>query len=431
MIKSGLSEFKSKRVLLLQGPLGPFFKKLGRDLTRAGAQVSKVNFNGGDWLFSSSGSILFRGRVEEWPAFFERVLSEHKIDVVLLFGDCRAMHGIAHEIAAGRGIEIGVFEEGYVRPDYITLERFGVNGYSQIPRDPAVYLNKPIVDIPQNIAVGNAFWHATWWAMSYYLASALLRPVFRHYEHHRPLSLWEGIPWLRSIWRKQYFARKEKGSQAELSSTLTKQFYLVVLQVHNDAQMHVHSDFESIAAFIDCTLTSFAQFAPPGTHLVIKHHPMDRGYHDHTRLIAELARRHGIQDSVRYIHDQHLPTLLEHARGVVLVNSTVGLSALHHSTPLMVCGEAIYDIPGLTFQGSLDQFWRQAEEQPVNGELYQRFRNYLIEHTQLNGNFYRQLDIAGSYAGLQWSASVDEPEVIDAVDEKSCQPTSSQAPLCP
>ncbi|MBQ7249508.1 MAG: hypothetical protein IJS21_05720, partial [Deltaproteobacteria bacterium] len=36
--------------LLLQGPQSPFFRRLGDALQRAGAQVIKVNFRGGDVL---------------------------------------------------------------------------------------------------------------------------------------------------------------------------------------------------------------------------------------------------------------------------------------------------------------------------------------------------------------------------------------------
>ena len=405
MIRDGLAAFKGRRILLLQGPLGPFFKRIAADLTRAGAQVTKVDFNGGDWLFSARGAIAFRGAAADWPEFFEQLLDEHTIDMVLLFGDCRPLHRVAHEIACRRALEIGVFEEGYVRPDYVTMERFGVNGHSRISRNPNCYLDAPKIDIAPPIEVGNTFWHAAWWAFLYYQASVLLWPVFRHYQHHRPLTLWEIVPWLRGTWRKHYFARKEKGMQERLASTLAGQYFLVPLQVHNDAQLRVHSEFDTVFDFIHMVMVSFAECAPDDVHLVIKQHPMDRGYHDYSPLIAELACLHGVADRVLYLHDQHLPTLLEHARGVVLVNSTVGLSALFHGTPLMVCGAAIYDMQGLSYQGALDDFWTGARDHPVDHELFLRFRNYLIEHTQLNGSFYRRLAIEGSDAGLVWAAA--------------------------
>ena len=58
------------------------------------------------------------------------------IDLVFLFGDCRPIHRAAHDVATAMGIDVGVFEEGYLRPDFITLERHGVNGNSLRRYDP-------------------------------------------------------------------------------------------------------------------------------------------------------------------------------------------------------------------------------------------------------------------------------------------------------
>lgn len=409
MISGGISAFAGRRVLLLQGPLGPFFSLLAQDLRNAGAQVWKIDFNGGDWLFSPSGSVPYRGRPDDWPAFLERFLDEHGIDMVLLFGDCRRMHMSAHAIAAARGVEIGVFEEGYVRPNYITLERYGVNGHSLIPRIASFYRSMPRQEIAPVREVPYPFWHTVTWAMLYYLAAVLLKWAFPHYQHHRPLSLLEAWPWVKSIWRKAYYRVREKKVQRELMESYPDRFFLVPLQVHNDAQVHVHSDFDSVEAFIEHVIVSFARQAPDDVLLVIKHHPMDRGYHDRTRLIRDLARKYDIAGRVRYIHDQHLPTLLEHARGVVVLNSTVGLSALHHGTPLKVCGTALYDMEGLTFQKRLDEFWCAAQTAHVDRELYERFQSYLVKMTQLNGSFYRRLDTHRSSAGIVWTARAAQP----------------------
>lgn len=408
MITGGISIYRDKRVLLLQGPMGPFFRRLATDLERAGAKTVKVNFNGGDWLFSPRGSVAFRGRREEWAAFFEQLLIDRKIDIVLLFGDCRPMHREAHAIATRRGLEIGVFEEGYIRPDYITLERFGVNGYSLIPRMPAFYFRNPRVHVPSTLHVGRTFGSWAWWTILYYAASILSRPLFPHYRHHRPLTAGEALPWMRSAWRKLKYQVKERGVQAELEGVFSKKYFLVPLQVHNDAQVTIHSAFDEVKRFIDIALASFAAHAPAGTLLVFKHHPMDRGYRDHTRLLRLLSEAYGIRSRVRYIHDQHLPTLLEHARGVVVINSTAGLSALHHGTPVKVCGAAIYDMQGLTYQGTLDEFWKDARDTVIDRELYERYRSYVIGNTQLNGNYYRRLRLPGSCAGLVWPLSEDE-----------------------
>ena len=423
-MKFGLDAFRGKRVLLLQGPVGPFFWRLSRDLRWAGAKVCKVNFNGGDWLFYPTGAIAFRGRMDEWPAFFERLLDERKIDTVLFFGDCRPIHALVQTVAKRRGIEIGVFEEGYLRPDNITLEKAGVNGYSDIPASPIFYLNKACGPSPETMPVGNTFPYVVLWAMLYYLASALLYPLFRHYRHHRSLSPLEALPWLRALWRKGYYRVSEHKVKERLTTVHAENFYLVPLQVHNDFQVRVHSRFYSIEDFIRYVMRSFADNAPSSAMLVIKHHPLDRGYRDYGRLIQTESELLGIAGRVMSIHDQHLPTLLEHAAGVVVINSTVGLSAVHHDTLVKVCGHAIYDMQGLTYQGDLDTFWDSAAEEKIDRGLYGRFRRYLISQTQLNGSFYKRLDIPGSHSGLVWNSPAQPAD--DSVFDGEVRPVLNE-----
>ena len=406
MIKNGLQVFNGKRLLMLQGPMGPFFRRLSRDFEKAGAEVYKINFNGGDCLFYPCDSLLFRGSLDEWPAFLESTLDQYQVDIVFLFGDCRPVHRIVKEIATRRGIKTGVFEEGYVRPDYITLELYGANGHSRLPRDPAFYLTQPISAISPTKPVGRAaYWYMALWAVLYYIASAALKPIFPHYQHHRPLTLQEAFPWIRGAFRKYYYRIKERGIEEKLVGRCNGKYFLVPLQVHNDAQIEVHSDFDSARVFIEKVVDSFRKHAPHDTILVVKHHPLDRGYVDYTDLIDQLIRKYGLQKKLLYIHDQHLPALLEHAQGVVVINSTVGLSALDQGKPLKVLGSALYNLNGLTFQGTLDEFWNQAPTHQLDRNLFYRFRRYLIAQTQLNGGYYKRLDSTESGAGLIWEGS--------------------------
>ena len=402
-----LASFSGKNVLLLQGPLGPFFMHLSRDLRKVGAKVTKVNFNGGDWLFSSGSCVNYTGHAIDWPKFLSRLIKDRKVDVILLFGDCRSLHRMALKLAVPMGIDVGVFEEGYVRPDYITFERYGVNANSQLPRDASHYLAvEPHIRAAQ--PVGNVFWFAALWAIIYYLASSLLWPIFRRYQHHRPLTILEAWPWIKSGFRKLIYAQIEQDIEDRLVNDYSKHFFLVPLQVHNDAQVHVHSPYKSVVDFIESVIASFVKNAPHESLLVIKHHPMDRGYHDYTDEIRQLSIAYNAPDRILYIHDQHLPTLLQHSAGVVLINSTVGLSTLHHNIPLKVCGDAIYDMHGLTFQESLDDFWIGSRNFKINTRLYISFVSYLIGMTQFNGSFYRKLPDTSNTAGIVWSDDLDE-----------------------
>src|SRR5262249_49694327 len=132
MSRDRWAAFHGKRVLLLQGPVGPFFARLAEVLRTVAAEVHKVNFNGGDYLFYPKGAIAWRSPMDQWPDFLAALLRERQIDIVLLFGDCRPIHRLAHKVAVRHGVRVGAFEEGYVRPNFITFEQFGVNGYSRI-----------------------------------------------------------------------------------------------------------------------------------------------------------------------------------------------------------------------------------------------------------------------------------------------------------
>lgn len=402
---NGLNDFQSKRVLLLQGPVGPFFSRLSKDLTAIGAQVFKINFNAGDKHYYKAQSDDFVARMDEWPQYLENYLLEKEIDVVLLFGDCRPIHLPVHGLAEKHGIRVGVFEEGYLRPDYITLEEHGVNGRSKLPKSPMFYMNMEKPEVKRTYRLGSTFWHAATYATIYYFHAGMFWWKFPFYTHHRPLSLWQSWFWVKATWRKLWYRLKERRVRRFLIKENPKSYYLVPLQVHNDAQIKFHSQYESTEEFLDEIIPSFAQHADSQSFLVIKHHPLDRGYKDYTQFVKERAQMNGVSGRIIYVHDLHLPSLLDNARGVVVINSTVGLSAIHHKVPVKVCGDAVYDLNGLAWQGKINDFWSTAgEDFEIDRKLYFRFRGYLKKHVQYNGNFYKKLDESGYQTGVRWGA---------------------------
>ncbi len=394
--------FAGKRILMLQGPVGPFFRRFAQDLEALDAKVFKVNFNGGDWLFFPSGAIAYKGGLAEWPEFLRNVLETWQIDIVILYGDCRPVHETVFKLQDTFRLDVYTFEEGYIRPDYITLEKGRANGYSSLPRNPIAYLNGPDIAAPDCTRIGYSFRHLALWGGLYHMAAALLRPVFPCHTYHRGIGLRELRPQLRSYWRKALYAWRDRGRLAQFKAALSGRYFLVPLQVNLDSQIKRHSDFSSdgMEGFILHVLESFARNAPEDVRLVFKHHPMDRGYHDYSRFIRKQARRLDLQGRVIYVHDLHLPTLINHARGVIVVNSTVGLSAILHGKPVKTCGKALYDMAGLTAPVGLDAFWRQAEDFIPDKNLVRRYNATVIRRTQINGNFYKRLPNTPLRCGL-------------------------------
>ncbi|MBN2524967.1 MAG: capsular biosynthesis protein [Deltaproteobacteria bacterium] len=396
-----LSRFANKRVLLLQGPLGPFFKRFAKDLERNGATVTKVNFCGGDnFFFKGKNVIKYRDTLYNWPCSLKKIIQERKITTIALLGDCRPYHIRAKSVAADMGIEFYSFEEGYLRPNFVTLEKDGVNGHSLMSKNPEFYISQNMTAKQDIRPVGRSFWIGTLYTTLYYVSTALSRWRYPHYVHHRTTSVFHhAMCWVRGYFRKLYFAATEKKYMKELTTKWSHRYFLFPLQVHNDYQFH-HAKYEKIEDCIEEVFHSFSTDAPRDNMLVVKHHPADRPYRDYTKLIRYLSARYQMQDRVLYVHDLHLPTLLQHARGTVLMNSTVGISSIHHQTSVKVLGSSIYNIPGLTHQGTMKEFWTNPGEPDMI--LYNHFRGWMEHNNQFNGNFYKRLTNTQNATGVIW-----------------------------
>jgi capsule polysaccharide modification protein KpsS len=391
---------------LLQGPNGPLFRRIGAELSSVGAEVSKINLNAADaFFFSGPSAHAYRGTFDGWRAYLEGFLIDRDVDAVFLFGDCRPYHQVATTVAEACGVDVYVFEEGYLRPDYITVERGGVNTKSPMPRDAAAYeLDDRAVTLPK--PVRHAFAWSVWFTILNSFFVTFFWPFFPHYRHHRDVNFFRqtGL-WARSLLRRVVFAWREAKLLPLLSGTLSKRYFLVGLQVHNDFQVKT-SRFGDVEDFIREVVSSFAAHADPTHCLVLKHHPADRAYRDYTKLVAELGREHRLGDRLVYVHDLHLPSLLRHARGTIVINSTVGLSALYHRTPVFALGEAIYGRMGLTAGGTLPEFFRAPP--PVDHRRCERARAWLVRHNQANGSIWVRLAGVGP-SGLVWPENFGMP----------------------
>ncbi|MFU9856859.1 capsule biosynthesis protein [Campylobacter coli] len=379
-------EFSGKTVLLLQGPVGTFFHRLAIKMKKNKAKVFKLNFNGGDFLFYPSGK---RCKCDEKDLenFYESFFKEKKIDAIVMYNDCRLIHAKAIKVAKGLGIGIWIFEEGYLRPYCITFEKDGVNANSSLPRDKNFYLSCNILTKESIKEIPGGFKFMAFSAFLYWLFSFLLAPFFNNKLHHRTLFPFEFLFWFRSLYRKYLYKFTEKKLNQKIYS-LEKKYFLAILQVYNDTQIKHHYK-KSIEEFIEELILSFANHARAKSYLVFKHHPMDRGYRNYSKLINELSQKYHVKGRIFYVHDTYLPTLLKNALGCITINSTVGLSAILEGCPTKVCGNAFYDFEGLAYPKKLQFFWREAHAYKPNPSLVINFKNYLLNTNQFNGNFYK------------------------------------------
>lgn len=379
-------EFSGKTVLLLQGPVGTFFHRLAIKMKKNKTKVLKLNFNGGDFFFYPNGK---RCKCDEKDLenFYENFFKEKKTDAIVMYNDCRLIHAKAIKVARKLGIGIWIFEEGYLRPYCITFEKDGVNANSSLPRDKNFYLSCNILTKESIKEIPGGFKFMAFSAFLYWFFSFLLAPFFNNKLHHRTLYPFEFLFWFRSLYRKYLYKFTEKKLNQKIYS-LEKKYFLAVLQVYNDTQIKYHYK-KSIEDFIEELILSFANHARAKSYLVFKHHPMDRGYRNYSKLINELSQKYHVEGRIFYVHDTYLPTLLKNALGCITINSTVGLSAILEGCPTKVCGNAFYNFEGLAYPKKLQFFWREAHAYKPNPSLVINFKNYLLNTNQFNGNFYK------------------------------------------
>ncbi len=371
--------------LFLQGPPGPFFARLGTALAAAGHRVHRINFCGGDRVAWPGRAANYRGRAEEWPRFFEDYSSRHGVTDLVLFGDCRPLHRAAHGLATINRLRIHVFEEGYIRPDWVTLEADGVNGHSTLSREPDWYLSaaRALPPLAPQPPIAASFSRRAREAYDYYQASVLQRGLFPHYRSHRPnAAIREGLGWLRRLALRKRVRERAQRIIAGLAGT---SYFVFPLQLDSDHQIRIHSPFGSMRVAIDYVIASFARRAPPQALLVIKEHPLDNGLVDWGRCVRARASQHGVADRVLYIGDGDIDPLVAGARGLVTINSTTGTLSLGAGVPTAVLGQAVYDIAGITHQGPLDAFWSRPKK--PDPALWDAFCRVLLDRCLIRGGF--------------------------------------------
>ena len=343
-----------RNLLFLQGPVGPFFDRLAHRLQSGGAAVTRIAFNGGDlWDSRMLPAVPFCGHLSEWRGFFSDFLVRRDIRGVALFGQSRCYHAVALEVCEQHGVATFVFEEGYFRPGYTTLEHHGINGRSTTMKMYKWSGNRPPAPAPAR----GVFGRTASFAMLHYLAISHRRPTFPHYEHHRPTSLFLYARWWVVGWMRRWaWARSNRVLCQRLFLQGTPYFF-VPLQFHEDSQIRLFSPFSCNHEFLSALLNSFAEHAPKGTQLVIKQHPHARGSGEPRAYLRQRADELGLSGRVHFLVEGPVGALVANAQGVVTVNSTTGLLALEAGVPLFTMGDSVYrDAPGVD-QGELDTFW--------------------------------------------------------------------------
>ena len=383
---------RTRNYLFLQGPHGPFFGRLAGMLEAAGGTCWRVAFNRGDAHFwpNSKTLIPFTAAQATWPAECARLLDAHEITDLVLYGDVRPIHADAIRIARARGMTVHVFEEGYIRPYWVTYERNGSNGNSRLMEMTVAEMRAALANAEPEAIDPVAAWgdlrQHIFYGAYYHAFVIFLNRRYRNFRPHRDITAMDEF---RLYLRRLLLMPLHRLRRARLTRQIRRAgypFHLVMLQLAHDSNVRAHGDFQAQEEFHDHVIKGFAEGAPGHHHLVFKAHPLEDGRIPEARAIKYIARAYGVADRVHYVPGGKLAKLLNLARSAVTINSTAGQQALWRGMPLRAFGRAVYDKPEFVSRQPIAEFFRQPERPDL--AAYHDYRQYLLETSQVPGGYY-------------------------------------------
>ena len=386
--------FKKKVViegncLFLVGPIGTFFARLSNYFEKNNVRTYKISFPLYEYGFAKSRLIKFHQDIYLFKNYLKKIVISKEIKHIFMYGNVLIPHRqalILKEELKKEYIDVNthIFELGYLRPNFVTLENKGINYESGFIRSREFYLKQDSYKVLPIAKQHARFRIRKIWKTLTFINHCFKSYKIVNYEHKlqpKPIYIWFQI---KGFFLKYFFALSEY--KLKKKCFLEKKFFIVILQVSTDSQLKEGSDINDNNRFIYKVIKDFAR-ANVDVNLVFKHHPRDRGYTNYYDQIKKISKEFGVKNKVFYIHDYFLSKLFQNSncKGTVLINSTVGYQSLYHSVPVKSLGITPFNITGLSDQRDLTSFFENPLD--VDRLLFNKFYKYILENSQINGNF--------------------------------------------
>lgn len=377
------------KFLFLQSHPSLFGRQVIMYMRAQGIDCKIINLSLADWGYRLGlGADNYRGKLSDWPQYLRSYVEKEQITDIVYYSDQRPYNRIAYSISRELKINAYAYEFGYIRPDWITLERGAMGPYSHFPDDPVV-----IRELAAQLkgAMPGGHYPYTFLAeatneVAYNFIPACFPFFFRHYQRDRYYHPFIDYPsYVPRLLRRRFSETKAQATVEALTAG-TRPYFVVPMQMQNDYQVRNHAGYGHLSEMVTEVIGSFVRSCKPDQMLVFKIHPLDNNIENWPKVIRETAQAFQCPDKVVVIDGGDLGKLYKHAAGVVVLNSTAGLTALRMGIPVKVLGVSIYDIAQMTCQKSLDEFW--AAPSKPDRALVEAFVKLLAASIQVKGNFF-------------------------------------------
>ncbi|WP_246690694.1 capsule biosynthesis protein [Neorhizobium alkalisoli] len=385
-----------------------FWRELADAFEAQGIGTKRVNFSFGDQLYwRKRNAINYRGTLRAWPRYLADLIRREGITDILYYADRLPYHRFAARVAKRLGIQCHAVEFGYLRPDWITLERNGMGRFSHFPHDPEQVrtIAAQVADPDLHARYAHTFGQEATNEVVYNLFAYFGRPMFPFYKSDKYYDpLFDYLSWLPRMFRARH------DMPADYFEDKSRINYLLALQLQSDYQIRANSPYRHLSQMLEQVIQSFSRHAPENARLLVKQHPLDNDLERWGKVVMALAKRYHVENKIQFIEKGDLGAILRNAHGTIVVNSTTALHSLRAGLPTIALGSAVYDMPGLTHQGGIDTFWRTPD--PLDSELLRAFIKAIAGTIQIKGNFYnregRKLAVASIVERVR-GRTVNEP----------------------
>jgi len=169
-----------------------------------------------------------------------------------------------------------------------------------------------------------------------------------------------------------------------LAPPLSEPFLFVPLQVPNDSQLRIYGGlFPTVQGFIEAIQIA-AKNLPPGWHIRVKAHPNSS---------QNVERHFAINNNVSVFLDNSTDTFVQVAasRGVITINSSVGLEAMFFDKPVITTGKSFWGIEGVAISApttdALAELLSTPDKLTFDKNARNAFLNFITEV------YYPELDL--------------------------------------
>lgn len=306
--------------------------------------------------------------------------------VFFIYNDLRWDHSLIVHLCKQYNIEYFVFELGVFRPNSLTVDKCGVNArsdFSKLKFNGEHPITPPIeLDEIYNRQRTTPRFHEFKFALYMLMKSIELQFSSKELKAIQRCSRRKSYKDYIKLKLKKMFVGNVLSKKV---NDIDGEYIFVPLQLSNDTQTIVNSEFTSTQEFIDrVTLDFFNSSLCDKFKLVFKVHPMDvNSYNFDQRTMSSSISTE---------------ELVRKSSAVVTINSTVGFEA-SSTKPVICCGDSFYTQHGVVHKADLNSnIFDSAFDVMLNYISSPLYRYFVLENYQLPGGMYNYDDLDIDYS---------------------------------